>query len=176
MKKTLIIALCCMALSFTACHKPDTPDTPDDPTPEVVDYTPNYIGNYIGSYNFVITSMNNQPQNTLSFPMDNIGMDITKGSGDNAIKATVTVDNETRQTTGTAMEDKIDFDFVHLTIDKPDQGYNFALDLKMEGTKISDTLNIIGTFSGNGNFTMPTGDVMLLDEVSGDVIGKIVKQ
>ena len=176
MKKTLIIALCCMALSFTACHKPDTPDTPDDPTPEVVDYTPNYIGNYIGSYNFVITSMNNQPQNTLSFPMDNIGMDITKGSGDNAIKATVTVDNETRQTTGTAMEDKIDFDFVHLTIDKPDQGYNFALDLKMEGKKTAgDTLNIVVSFTGNGTFVF-LGVENILDEVSGTLTGALVKQ
>ena len=47
----------------------------------------------------------------------------------------------------------------------------------MEGKKAeSDTLNIIGTFSGNGNFTMPTGELILLSEVSGDVNGKLVKQ
>lgn len=177
MKKTLIIALSCLAVLFAACKKPVEPTptpTPVDPTP--VDYTAKYVGNYIGQFTLTITSMNNQAQSSLSFPIDSIRMDIAKGTEDDAITATVTVDNETRQTTGIATADKADFETVHLIIDKPDQNYMFDLNLKMEGTKVSDTLNIIGTFSGNGNFTMPTGDVMLLDEVSGDVIGKIVKQ
>ena len=173
MKKTLIIALSCIAIMFAACKKPVEP-TPDDPTP--VDYTANYVGSYLGQFTLTITSMNNQVQSGLAFPIDSIRMDIAKGTEINAITATVTVDNESHQTSGSAMEQKADFESVHLLIDKPDQNYMFNLDLKMEGTKISDTLNIIGTFSGNGNFTMPTGDVMLLDEVSGDVIGKIVKQ
>lgn len=170
MKKTLIITLYCMALSFMACNKPV------EPTPDSVDYTANYVGSYIGSYTFVITSMNNQPQTNMSFPMDNIVMDITKGTEDNTIKATVTVDTETRQTTGTATEEKIDFDFVHLTIDKPDQGYQFALDLKMEGTKAdSDTLNIVGSFTGNGSFVF-MGQEHILDEVSGTLTGTLVQQ
>ena len=173
MKKTLIIALSCITIMFAACKKPVEP-TPDDPTP--VDYTANYVGDYLGTFTLTITSMNNQVQSGLAFPIDSIRMDIAKGTEINAITATVTVDNESHQTSGSAMEQKADFESVHLLIDKPDQNYMFNLDLKMEGTKISDTLNIIGTFSGNGNFTMPTGDVMLLDEVSGDVIGKIVKQ
>lgn len=172
MKKTLIIALCCMAMAFVSCHKPDPTPNPEDS----IDYTPNYVGNYIGSYTFLITSMNNQPQSNMSFPMDNIVMDITKGSENNAINATVTVDNETRQTTGTAMEGKVDFDFVHLTIDKPDQGYRFALDLKMEGTKDdNNNLNITGSFSGNGSFIF-LGTENILDEVSGTLTGTLVQQ
>ena len=104
-------------------------------------------------------------------------MDIIKGTETNAITATVTVDNEAYQTSGTASDDKADFGTVHLVIDKPDQNYFFNLDLKLEGTKtVSDTLNIIGTFSGNGNFTMPTGELMLLNEVSGNVSGNLGKQ
>jgi hypothetical protein len=169
MKKTLIIALCCIAVTFAACKKPVEP-TPED----TVDYTTNYVGNYIGSYNFAITSMNNQAS-SLTFQIDNIGMNITKGTAFNAIAATVTVDNETRQTTGKALKDKADFETVHLIIDKPDQGYRFELDLKMEGTKESDNLNITGTFSGNGTFTF-NGVENILNEVSGNLSGNLVKQ
>ena len=168
MKKTLIIALCCFAVAFASCKK-----KPVEPT--TVNYAPNYVGSYTGSYTFVITSTNNEPQ-TLPFIMDNIVMNIAEGSEDNAITATVTVDNETRQTTGTPTKEKIDFDFVHLTIDKPDQGYKFALDLKMEGSKEDNgTLNVTGTFTGNGEFFF-NGVQNILDEVSGTLNGNLVKQ
>lgn len=176
MKKTLIIALCCFAVAFASCKKKPIDPTPDDPTPsEDVNYAPNYIGDYNGSYAFDITSMNNQPQ-TLSFLMDNIVMNIVEGSESNTITATVTVDNETRQTTGTTTQEKINFDFVHLTIDKPDQGYKFALDLKMEGTKAEgNTMNITGNFTGDGEFFFG-GVNNVLEEVSGTLSGELVKQ
>ena len=171
MKKTLIIALSCLVVLLAACKKPV------EPTPEPVDYAPNYVGNYIGQFTLTINSMNNQTQSGLSFPIDGIKMDIAKGDKINDITATVTVENESHQTSGTTTAEKADFGTVHLDIDKPDQNYYFNLDLMMEGKKAeSDTLNIIGTFSGNGNFTMPTGETVLLNEVSGDVNGKIVKQ
>ena len=171
MKKTLIIALSCLVVLLAACKKPV------EPTPEPVDYAPNYVGNYIGQFTLTINSMNNQTQSGLSFPIDGIKMDIAKGDKINDITATVTVEDESHQTSGTTTAEKADFGTVHLVIDKPDQNYYFNLDLTMEGKKAeSDTLNIIGTFSGNGNFTMPTGETVLLNEVSGDVNGKIVKQ
>lgn len=174
MKKTLIIALCCFAVALASCKKKPVDPTPADPT-EDVNYAPNFIGNYNGSYTFAITSMNNEPQ-TLSFTMDNIIMNITEGSENNAIMATVTVDNETRQTTGTTTKEKIDFDFVHLTIDKPDQGYKFALDLKMEGTKAENgNLNVTGNFTGDGDFFF-NGIQNILEEVSGTLSGELVKQ
>lgn len=171
MKKTLIIALSCLVVLLAACKKPV------EPTPEPVDYALNYIGNYIGQFTLTINSMNNQPQSGLSFPIDSISMDIAKGENINAITATVTVEDESHQTSGTATAEKADFGTVQLVIDKPDQNYYFSLNLMMEGRKAeSDTLNIIGTFSGNGNFTLPTGDVVPLDEVSGNVSGKLGKQ
>ena len=170
MKKGIILTLCSLAILFAACKKPV------EPTPEP-DYSASYVGNYIGQFTLSITSMNNSAVSNMDFPIDSIRMDITKGTQTNAITATVTVENEAYQTSGTATADKADFETVQLVIDKPDQNYLFNLNLKLEATKaLSDTLNIVGTFSGNGNFTMPTGDVMLLNEVSGSVDGKLRKQ
>ena len=174
MKKTLLIALCSHAILFTACKKPV------EPTPEPVDYTPNYVGNYLGQFSLTITSMNNQPQTGMTFPIENIGMEIAKTEQFNEIIATVTVDNESHQTSGTATAEKADFEAVRIIIDKPDQNYSFNLDLKMEGSKAtSDTLNIIGTFSGDGKITFPTpqgSQEQIFDEVSGTINGKLVKQ
>ena len=174
MKKTLLIALCSLAILFTACKKPV------EPTPEPVDYTPNYVGNYLGQFSLTITSMNNQPQTGMTFPIENIGMEIAKTEQFNEIIATVTVDNESHQTSGTATAEKADFEAVRIIIDKPDQNYSFNLDLKMEGSKAtSDTLNIIGTFSGDGKITFPTpqgSQEQIFDEVSGTINGKLVKQ
>ena len=169
MKKTLIIALCSLAVVFVACKKPV------EPTPEPVDYAENYVGDYLGQYLFTITSMNSQPMSNMTFPIDNIGMLIVKGAETNTVTASVTIDNETRQTTGKASEQKVDFGTIPLTIDKPDQGYMFDLSLEMEGTKVSDTLNITGSFSGNGSFIF-AGNQTILNEVSGTMTGKLVQQ
>lgn len=167
MKKTLIIALCCIVTMMTACKK-----EPEKPT----NYAEQYAGNYLGSFAFTILTMNNEAVTNMTFPIDNIGMDITKGEEINAITATVTVDNETRQTTGTASLEKAEFNSVGVVIDKPDQHYCFNLDLKLEGTKpCADSLNIIGTFTGNGTFEF-MGETQVLDEISGTLSGKLAAQ
>ena len=173
MKKALFIALGCLAVLFAACKKPV------EPTPEPIDYTPNYVGNYIGQFTLTITSMNNQPQASLSFPIDSIGMNITKGEEANIITAMVTVENESHYTNGTATAEKADFETVHLVIDETHQVMNpyiFNLDLLMEGTKAtSDTLNIAGSFSGDGSATI-MGQEQVFNEISGTLSGKLVKQ
>ena len=169
MKKTLIIALCCIAVAFASCKKKPVDPTPVDP----VDYTENYIGSYVGSYTFNISSINGQPQ-PFSFEMDNIRMDIAKGTGDNVITATVTIDDVTRQTTGIAKEDKADFDFVHLGVVKPE--FAIELDFKMEATKIaSDTLNITGTFT-DGTGWILFGQQIDITDAEGTLSGILVKQ
>jgi hypothetical protein len=157
MKKTFIIALCCLAVAFVAC-KPE-------PTPEPVDYSENYVGNYIGTFDLTIATIDNQAVTNMTFPVPNIG-----------ITATVTVDNETRQTKGTATADKADFEAVDLYIDKPDQGYTVELKLKMEGTKDSDnTLIITGNFT-DGHGVIVWGQANQFSEASGTIRGELVKQ
>ena len=172
MKKVLLIALCSLAVMFAACTKPE-------PEPEPVDYAPNYVGNYLGQFTLTITSMNNQPQTGLGFPIDGIGMDITKGEETNAITAMVTVGNESHYTNGTTTADKAEFEAVHLVIDETHQimnPYLFNLDLLMEGTKTAnDTLLVTGSFTGDGTFTF-NGVENILNEVSGNLTGKLVKQ
>lgn len=169
MKKSLIIALSCLVVLFAACKK-----EPVEPTP--VDYTANYVGNYMGQFTLSITSMNNSAVSNMSFPIDSIKMEIAKGTETNAITATVTVDNESHQTTGVTSAEKADFGTVHLVIDKPDQHYSFNLDLNMEGFKAaSDTLNIVGSFSGKGAAEI-MGQEQIFDEVSGTLNGKLLKQ
>ena len=130
----------------------------------------------MGQFTLTITSMNNSAVSNMSFPIDSIKMDIAKGAETNAITATVTVDNESHQTSGTATADKADFGTVHLVIDKPDQHYSFNLDLKMEGSKAaSDTLNISGSFTGKGAAEI-MGQEQIFDEVSGTLNGKLLKQ
>jgi hypothetical protein len=115
----------------------------------------------------------------MSLPIDGIGMKIAKAEQFNAITATVTVDNESYQTSGTATDKKADFETVHLVIDETHQlsnPYLFNLDLQMEATKTeSDTLNIVGTFTGNGHATI-MGQEQVFNKVSGTINGKLVKQ
>ena len=168
MKKTFIIAMCCMALSFAAC-KPE-------PTPENVDYTEKYVGHYIGDFDLTIATIDNEAITPMTFPVPGISMILTKGDIDNTITATVTVDNETRQTTGKTSADKIDFDAVDLSIDKPDQGYTVELKLKMEGIKTGDnSLVITGDFK-DGHGVIVFGQENQFDEASGSIKGELVKQ
>lgn len=175
MKKTFIIALCCLVAVLAACKKKPVEPTPE-PDPEPIDYTINYVGDYLGQFTLTLLTMNNEEVTNMSFPIDGIGMTLAKGEDFNAITATVTVDNESRQTTGIATEEKADFETVNLIIDKPDQGYRFDLQLKMEGNKpTEESLEISGTFTGSGNFVY-NGQNNILDEVSGTVSGQLTKQ
>ncbi len=163
MKKSLTVTLFGIAVMLASCKKP-------------VDYTPNYVGHYIGQFTLSINSIDNQAVNNMTFPIDSISMDITKGDGDNAITATVSIENEPYQATGTATEQKADFETVHIIVDQPNQSFRFELDLKMEGTKSeSDTLNITGTYTGKGSATI-SGQELIINEVSGAVTGKLAKQ
>lgn len=173
MKKTLIVAMCCIVALMAACKKKPVEPTPE---PEPVNYAEQYVGNYLGSFTLTINTTNNVAVTNMSFPIDGITMSVTEGEEINSITATVTVDNESHQTSGVTTSEKADFESIHLKIDKPDQNYMFNLDLKLEGNKTSnDTLNLVGTFYGNGRFEFME-QIYNWDEVSGTVHGILEKQ
>ena len=123
--------------------------------------------------------MNNEAVTNMTFPVDGIQMDLAKGEEFNTVTATVTVDDESHQTSGTTTAEKADFQSVHVVIDELNQQlfpYLFNLDLKLEASKTnSDSLNVVGTFAGDGKFFFE-GQMNILDEVSGSVNGQLVKQ
>lgn len=165
MKKAFLIVLCSIAIVFASCKKPVEP--------EPIDYSTNYVGNYLGQFTLAITSMNNQAT-SLSFPIDSIQMNIAKGAEANTITATMTIDNEAYQAVGTATAEKADFGSIHLDLNKPD--FTLNLDLRLESSPIqNDTLNIMGDFAGHGTI-MFMGEEQPLNEVSGNVNGKLGKQ
>lgn len=160
MKKTLIIALCCIGVILSACKKP-------------LDYAENYVGSYLGKFTLAITSMNNQAQTGVSFPIDSIKMNIAKADSINTIIATVTIENEPYQAKGTVSESQIHFAPIPLNLEKPD----FVIEgsIQLEGVKDKNELNINGGFSGKG-MAIFMGLPNVFDEVSGTVSGKLDKQ
>jgi len=170
MKKTLIIALCSLAVAFAACKKPVEPT----PEPEPVDYTVSYVGDYLGQITLTITSMNNTAITEMAFPLDSIRMDITKGEEANTLTATVTIDNEAYQTGGSATPSMADFDNVHLILNKPD--FSINCDIKLVALPAgNDTLDLRGNFYGNGTANI-MGQEQIFDEISGTVLGNLKRQ
>lgn len=175
MKKSLL--LFCLAIALASCTPEPTP-TPVDPD-DTTDYAEKYVGNYVGSYVFNITSMNHQP-GTASLEVDDIGMDITQGNADNTVVATVSIDNQTQHATGTTTNDKVTFSPLHFVVNEMHQSQSPYIcnveELLLEGSKAdADTLNITGTFAGNGSYTI-SGTTFDVEEISGYVTGKLVKQ
>lgn len=174
MKKPFIIALCCIVAAVAACKKKPVEPTPE-PVPQPVEFSEKYVGNYLG--NMVLAIQGTIDTVSISvpmlFPFDSIAMTITKGDADNTVNATVIIDNELYQTSGTATADKADFDVVHLILDKPD--FNVTGDVQFVATPAeSDSLNLSGSFAGTGtvNFLGETYPI----NATGTVNGKLGKQ
>lgn len=167
MKRNLIIALSCLAIVVAACHKPEP-----EPTPEATDYSEQYVGSYLGS--MTLTIMGTVDTVSVSTPMtfnfDGVALDITKGDEDNAINATVTIDNEPYQTTGTTTAEQANLETVHLNLDKPD--FNVTGDITLTATPVeNDSLGLSGDFSGSGtaNIFGVTYPIVATGTVSGNL-------
>ena len=164
MNKAFVIALSCIAVMLAACKKPE---------PAPTDYSADYIGSYLGKFTLTITSVNNQSQTGMGFPLDSIRMDIAKGDSINTIVATVTIENEPYQAIGTVTKDEVAFDPIPLNLDKPD----FIVEgvINMKGTKNEGKINITGDFGGCG-MAFIMGQPNVFDEISGTVAGELEKQ
>jgi hypothetical protein len=171
MKKSLIIAMCCITVLFAACKKPVNPT----PEPETVDYSAKYTGDFLGSFTLSIsgTMSDTIPLSGLSFPFDSITMNIDHDDTFNSLVAKVTIDNEDYCTLGTASESKADFNSLHLNLNKPD--FDIIGDIKLEATVISkDSLSLGGDFSGTG--TIYFMGIQYPVDATGIVNGRIGRQ
>ena len=170
MKKTLVILMCCIAVLFAACKKKS-----EEPTPDGGNYSEQYVGSYAGSLTIAVVGTIDTVNVTapMTFPVDSVWMEIKKGGTENSLKATVTIDNETQETTGVATAEKASFEKVHLTLNKPD--FNIVSDIKLNVSPAeNDSLNVGGDFSGSGTANF-FGSVYPIVS-TGTVSGKLAKQ
>ncbi len=175
MKKTLIITLCCIIAVMAACKK-----DPVEPTPEPVDISELYVGDFLGNLTISVTGTlydtlgNEIPVTTpMDFPIDNITMQIMEGASDDVLNMSVTIDNETYESPGTATKESAVFERVPLNLDKPGYIINGDIQLIVFPTE-SDTLNLGGDFKGAGTASL-FGATYDLD-ASGVINGKLTKQ
>ena len=156
MKKTLIIAMCCITVLFAACKK-DNPVEPEKPNEK-------FIGNYAGAclINGTASLINPLSPNTpisqaidsLSLPMSLI---IAAGEADDKVIMTAKPENqeETYTVNGTVSDNNVEFEAFTMESDFS-EGQVFgtvSATLVMSGTLTGNTLNVSGTITGNGTAT-----------------------
>lgn len=143
MKKTLIIALCCITVLFAACKK----EKPYE----------KFVGNYKGDAIADITL--NATGGIFDFEHDLEGItlpikiNLSPGKSDNQVILTYTNDDidEVYQTTGTIDKDFVDFEPITTNVTIEGNTVNTTLDL--EGNLVETILSLSGTLNGSG--TLP---------------------
>lgn len=143
MKKSLIIAMCCITVLFAACKK----EKPYE----------KFLGNYNGSalVNGTVTigsgstTLNKDIEQT--FPMT---ISLSAGEADNKLVLTYIPDEqqETFTATGTITNDKVVFDPIQ--VNQVIEGSAIDITLNLEGTLTGNIFAMNGTFNGDGNVSI----------------------
>jgi len=164
MKKSLIIALCCITVLFTACKK----EKPYE----------KFIGDYYGSamLNGTLSisaagmSLNRDIEQT--FPM---GITLSAGTADNILVMTYTPEGEDEIYTvnGTINEDQVTFEPV--LVNENIEGVDVNLTLNLSGSIANNIFALTGNFSGNGNISLLEQPIPLPFTVTGTVSGNLNK-
>lgn len=165
MKKTFILALCCISLVFAACKK----EKPYE----------KFIGSYEGSallrgtVSFNMGSMGSFVQDIENtFPMD---ITLSAGNADNKLVMTYTPDDqsETYTATGTITDDQVVFDPIE--VEQEIEGALISLTLDLEGTLSGNIFALSGTFNGDGNLTIADYPLPIPYSVTGTVSANLDK-
>lgn len=144
MKKSLIIALCCITVLFAACKK----EKPYE----------KYLGNYKGSCLIDPTiSFENPmvPGQTVIQEVDDVTLpmeiNITAGEADDQIIVTYKPEDQekTYTFTGTILKTEV-VDFGTVTVSEVIDGYTVNADVDMTGTLVNDIFSLSGTLNGTG--------------------------
>ena len=143
MKKSLIIAMCCITVLFAACKK----EKPYE----------KFLGNYNGSalVNGTVTigsgstTLNKDIEQT--FPMT---ISLSAGEADNKLVLTYIPDEqqETFTATGTITNDKVVFDPIQ--VNQVIEGSAIDITLNLNGTLTGNIFAMNGTFNGDGNVSI----------------------
>ena len=161
MKKTLIIALCCLAVVFTACNK----EKPYE----------KFIGDYEGSglvngKMIIAGGLYSQDFNDIAIPMK---INLSAGDADNKVVLTYINDelDETYTATGTITDNSVDFDPV--TVNTTIESYVVNATLDMDGTLAGNILTLNGVVTGGGTFI--DGGLSLNYTIEGTMTGNLNK-
>lgn len=140
MKKTLIIALCCITVLFAACKK-------EKPYEKFVGM---YDGEVLinGTFQVPLFPQLNRIIENEPFKLD---FTLTQGSNDNQVILTYKPQgqNETYATTGNIKDNFVDFEPITVNQDIDQSHLNATIDL--EGTIADNQLALEGTMSGKGS-------------------------
>lgn len=159
MKRTFIIALCCLTALLAACNK----EKPYE----------KFVGDYEGSglINGTMTVLTfEQEFNDVAIPMK---INLAPGDADNKVILTYINDEleETYTATGTITNNDVDFDPV--TINSVVESYIVNATLDMTGSLAGTALTLNGTVKGGGTYT--DGGLTLPYTIEGTVAGTVNK-
>ena len=175
MKKILFIAMCCITVLFAACKK-------DNPVEQV---KPNE--KFVGCYNgtswvngkiFVTNPMS--PETPMTQDIDSLDLsmsfDIAAGDADNKVVMTAKPENqeETYTVNGTVSDNNVEFEAFTIERDFAEDQITGTMSatLVMSGTLSGNTLNVVGTITGNGT---TTSVITLPFTLEGDMTGTFTK-
>lgn len=164
MKKSLIIAMCCITVLFAACKK----EKPYE----------KFIGNYNGSalvkgtlsIGSGGTSLTQDIEQT--FPML---ISLSAGDADNKLVLTYAPEGqeETFTATGTITDDKVVFDPIHIIYEI--EGSPVDLTINMNGALAGSIFAMDGTFNGSGNLNIAGQPIPIPFTVTGTVNANLNK-
>ncbi len=145
MKRTIIIAMCCLAVLLAACNK-------EKPNEKFIgDWYGNGIANVTMSLTVPTGGSYNQDFNNITVPMS---INLAAGETKDQVIFTYTNEevHETYTTKGTIKNNDVDFDPISVNMTVEGTTVTATLDLKGVLSTSEDVLALNGTVSGQGNY------------------------
>lgn len=166
MRKSIIIALCCITVLFAACKK----EKPYE----------KFVGDYLGQVlinGTMDVPLFNYNQELVDQPF-NMNLTLTQGTTDDQVILTYHPEgqNETYATTGTIVNDFVDFEPINIETDVDQSHIKASFDF--EGTLVDNVqLAMKGTINGNGTIQMGQ-DIPIPTPftITGTAKGTLIKQ
>lgn len=147
MKKIFVIMMCCLGLAFASC-------TPKEPANQ------KFIGDYLGTMylNGTVTSPQLSQLGMESYPLENVEFqlqtNIVAGSNDDEVFVTFTIDDESYVTTGTVVDNTIQFGTISYNYVETQSNTDLTINLSLTGVLNENVITLSGPFTGSGVATI----------------------